>query len=192
TDYTLELRARKIAGREGFLVLFHNADDEDRTWWNLGGWENARHGLEIGRTLDPKSGSIETGRWYAIKVQVRGASVKCWLDDRLIHDVVSERRTTKSLHASATRDAANGDLVLKVVNVAPTPLETELVFEGAASLGTDARAIVLTGERPTDENTLDEPEKVAPKTERFDFRGPRARRVFPANSFTVLRIPFGK
>ena len=31
------------------------------------------------------------------------------------------------------------------VNVAPTPLETELVFEGAASLGTDARAIVLTG-----------------------------------------------
>ena len=30
TDYTLELKARKLAGHEGFLILFHINDDEDR------------------------------------------------------------------------------------------------------------------------------------------------------------------
>ena len=55
TDYTLELKARKISGREGFLILFHIDDDEDRVWWNIGGWNNTQHGVELGETLDGKS-----------------------------------------------------------------------------------------------------------------------------------------
>jgi alpha-L-arabinofuranosidase len=54
TDYTLSLKARKISGREGFLILFHIGQDEDRTWWNLGGWNNTQHAIELGETLDGK------------------------------------------------------------------------------------------------------------------------------------------
>ena len=40
TDYTLTLKARKISGAEGFLVLFRINGNDDRTWWNIGGWGN--------------------------------------------------------------------------------------------------------------------------------------------------------
>jgi serine/threonine protein kinase/DNA/RNA endonuclease YhcR with UshA esterase domain len=89
TDYTLELKARKISGQEGFLVLFHINEDGDRVWWNIGGWRNTQHAIELGETLDPKRGNIETGRWYDIKVELRGTRVKCWLDGKLVHGVDS-------------------------------------------------------------------------------------------------------
>src|SRR6185437_6426826 len=56
TDYTLTLKARKISGSEGFLVLFHITDDDDRTWWNIGGWNNTQNAIENGGTLDGKPG----------------------------------------------------------------------------------------------------------------------------------------
>ncbi|MCC6234425.1 MAG: DUF1080 domain-containing protein [Verrucomicrobiales bacterium] len=189
TDYTLELKARKLAGREGFLILFHNADDEDRTWWNLGGWENARHGVEIGRTLDPKSGHIETGRWYDVKVQIRGLHVTCWLDGVQIHDVQRTRQTFRTLFASATREDSTGDLILKVVNSSASSLDTEISLAGAKSRAARAQAIVLTSSDPKDENTLDEPTKVAPKTTLIDVpQGPWTH-TFPSHSLTILRVP---
>ncbi|MBL9138350.1 MAG: DUF1080 domain-containing protein [Verrucomicrobiales bacterium] len=189
TDYTFELKARKLAGREGFLVLFHNGDDEDRTWWNLGGWENQRHGVEMGGTHGAKSGSIETGRWYDIKIEVRGLAVKCWLDGQVVHDLKRERRTIHNLFASATRDEKSGDLILKVVNSAPSPLETQVDLLGSPRLASQGTAVVLTSANPKDENTLDEPTKVAPKTETMTIPGSRWTRAFPGNSLTVLRLP---
>src|SRR5207249_4986755 len=47
TDYTLSLKARKLGGQEGFLILFHLNGKEDRTWWNLGGWKNTQNALEL-------------------------------------------------------------------------------------------------------------------------------------------------
>ncbi len=91
TDYTLTLKARKISGREGFLILFHIGDDEERNWWNLGGWENREHAIELGETINPKGGRIETGRWYDIKVELRGHSIRCSLDGQVIHDVTHSR-----------------------------------------------------------------------------------------------------
>jgi hypothetical protein len=86
TDYTLELTARKLGGREGFMVFFHINSDRDRIWWNLGGWGNTQNGVEMGKTMDGKPGTIEEGHWYKIRIEVKAASVKCWLDGELIHD----------------------------------------------------------------------------------------------------------
>jgi len=36
--------------------------------------------------MDGKPGFIETGRWYDIRVQVKGTCIKCWLDGKLIHN----------------------------------------------------------------------------------------------------------
>jgi alpha-L-arabinofuranosidase len=60
-DYTLTLKARKIGGKEGFLILFHVANDEDRTWWNVGGWGNTQNAIEYGGTIDPKPGQSKPG-----------------------------------------------------------------------------------------------------------------------------------
>jgi len=51
------------------------------------------------------------------------------------------------------------------------------------------RAIVLSSASPLDENTLEEPTRVSPKTETVKFSGNTLKHTFPGNSFTVIRIP---
>jgi len=188
TDYTLTLKARKISGAEGFLVLFHIADDGDRNWWNIAGWGNTQNAVELDGVQDGKPGSVETNRWYDIKIEIKGQSVKCWLDGQLIHDIEKPALTTRRLYASATRDTASGDVIVKVVNTAPFPIETEISLGSVKKISGPGRAIVLTYDNPQDENSIDEPMKVSPKTGTFDVSSPDFRRTFPGNSFTVLRL----
>ena len=42
TDYTLTLKARKLGGNEGFLIIFNVQDENELMWWNLGGWGNTK------------------------------------------------------------------------------------------------------------------------------------------------------
>lgn len=189
TDYTLTLKARKLGGREGFLILFHIAADEDRTWWNIGGWGNTQDAIENGTTIDAKPGQVETGRWYDIKVEVTGKHVQCYLDGQLIHDVDYETDDqVNALYACASRDDQSGDVIVKVVNANSDPLETGLEFAGAKNLSGKGEAIVLTSENSTDENSLDNPARVSPRTEPVEFSGTGLTRVFPGNSLTVLRL----
>jgi alpha-L-arabinofuranosidase len=190
TDYTLTLKARKISGAEGFMVLFRIGGDEDRTWWNIGGWRNTANGVQSGETFDSKPGQIETGRWYDIKVVVSGKNVKCYLDGQLIHDVNFDvGGKVASLYAVAATDKKTGDVIVKVVNANPQPLETEVDLSGAKNLTGQGTATVLTSGSGTDENSLAEPTKVSPKTETVKFSGTTLTRSFPGNSFTVLRLP---
>lgn len=187
TDYTLELKARKISGREGFLILFHVKDDEDRNWWNIAGWNNTQHGVELGETLDGKRGSVETGRWYDIKVEVTGPSVKCSLDGRVVHDLKNSLATMRGLFASATRDNKSNEVIIKVVNAAAGPTETEVRLAGINQVAGEAQVIVLTSADPRDENTLDEPLKVSPQPQTLKLSGPKFTHTFPGNSLTVIR-----
>jgi alpha-L-arabinofuranosidase len=188
TDYTLTLKARKISGAEGFLILFRINGNEDRTWWNIGGWNNTQNGIESGGTLDAKPGHIDTGRWYDIKLTVSGKNVKCWLDGQLVHDLDYDAGgKINSLYAVSATDGKTGDLIVKVVNADTQPLETKVDFSGV-SLSGQGTAIVLTSENGADENSLDEPAKVSPKTEPVSFTGTSLKRSFPGNSFTVLRL----
>jgi BNR repeat-containing family member/Domain of Unknown Function (DUF1080) len=85
SDYTLTLKARKLGGKEGFLIIFGSPGDDTKSWWNLGGWGNTAHGLEFpGGSAPHVPGKIETGRWYDIRVEVRGPTVKCYLDGKLV------------------------------------------------------------------------------------------------------------
>ncbi len=189
TDYTMELKARKSSGREGFLVLFHINDDEDRNWWNIAGWNNTQHALELGETLDGKRGNVETDHWYDIKVEVKGAAVKCWLDGRLVHDLKNTLATTRGLFASASKENQTGEVILKVVNAASNATETDINLAGLTSLPAEVRAIVLTSDNATDENSLEEPLKVSPKPITIKAGSPTLRHTFPGNSLTVLRLP---
>ncbi len=189
TDYTLTLKARKLSGAEGFLILFRIRGDEDRTWWNIGGWNNTADAIESGGTLDSKPSRIEAGRWYDLKLTVRGRNVQCWIDGEKIHDLdLDTGGKVMSLYAAASFEQASGDLIVKVVNASATPVETELDLAGARSLSGKASAAVLTSGSGTDENTIEDPMKVSPKTESLSFMGTELRRSFPGNSLTILRF----
>ena len=193
TDYTLTLKARKISGAEGFLILFHIAHDDDSLWWNIGGLNNSDDSIENGGRIDSKHSEVETGRWYDLKLTVSGRNVKCWLNGQLVHDVDYESSSKiTSIYATAAGENMTGDVIVKVVNVNADPIDTRLILAGANHLTGLGTATVLTSENATDENSLAEPTKVSPKTETLSFTGATLKRSFPGNSFTVLRIPSNK
>jgi alpha-L-arabinofuranosidase len=192
TDYTLSLKARKIGGKEGFLILFHVQDDANFVWWNLGGWGNAEHGLEqsaggsklaLGRHVP---GSIESGRWYDIRIEVQSKNIKCYLDGKLIHD--AEIAAPKPLYAVSGLTKNKDEVIVKVVNAAAAAYNVELNLSGAKSVEPALTRILLMSDKATDENSLDQPTKVAPMTEQLPIAGSKARVRFPGNSVSVLRL----
>ncbi|MCX7597978.1 MAG: alpha-L-arabinofuranosidase [Armatimonadetes bacterium] len=191
-DYTYSLKARKLDGAEGFLIMFGVRDDANWYWLNLGGWGNVRHGIEkcvsggkIPVGLWP-TGSIETGRWYDIRIELQGARIRCYLDGRLIIDVVDE--SPGPLSASATREEKTGEIILKVVNYSDREQEATIRLKGLTSVRADARAIILTASGPDAENSLDEPRRVAPVENSFRCPGPEFSYRFPSYSLSVLRL----
>ena len=87
SNYTLTLKARKLSGKEGFLILFGlpDVDSNIQSWWNLGGWANTQHALQVpGVAADRVRGRIENDRWYDIKVELAGNRVNAYLDGQLV------------------------------------------------------------------------------------------------------------
>lgn len=189
SDYTISLKARKIGGAEGFLIMFHVLDNDNFAWWNIGGWGNSRHAIEVasggGKAIlgNEVRGRVETGRWYDIRIETKGQTVKCFLDGKLIHQ--AEFTPSRPLYGVAGR-AKNGDVIVKAVNVTDEPYATELNIAGVDLIGTGT-ATVLTGGR-NDENSLEEPLKISPVTSRLEDIKTGSTHTFPAQSVTILRL----
>ena len=100
TEYTLELRAIKLAGDEAWDIVFGVIQDntpfikEDRETffdWNIGGWTNTRSALRkwVDGSAAEVNGSghtIETGKWYKIKIEVSPTKVVGYLDDEKVFE----------------------------------------------------------------------------------------------------------
>ncbi len=185
SDYTLSLKARKLGGNEGFLILFLNRGNE-KSWWNIGGWGNTAYGIEAeGITLDRVPGHIETGRWYDIRIEITGPRVRCYLDDQLIHDVT--RTAPKTLFAAAGRTDA-GEIILKLVNAGSQPQPVTLELRGAGRLAPAGKALVLASENPLEENSFAEPTRVSPRSETVTGVAETFPRQLPAHSVTILKL----
>ena len=192
TDYTLSLKARKLGGAEGFLIMFHVRDNDNWFWWNLGGWGNVRHALEKcsggGKSIvGPQvPGSIETGRWYDIRIELTGSRIRCYLDGRLITEATDSE--LRSLYATSSRDIATGEVIVKVVNYSDRSQRATVSLRGVRNVGSRGRAIVLTSASPDDENSFAEPTKVTAVERRFTCPGPTFSYAFAPYSVTVLRV----
>jgi len=193
TDYTYHLQARKLSGREGFLIAFHYRDDANLVWWNVGGWGNTYTALQIfhdgaAREAGRSPVTVETGRWYDVQVEVQGALIRCFLDGKLISEATDTPPPPPApLYAVASRALSSGDIILKVVNTSARAQRLEVDLQGAHNVAKTAAAEVLTGE-PGDVNSLEAPEKVAPQTTMLTGVGPTFLHEFPAHSVSVLRV----
>ena len=191
SNYTYTLKARKLGGAEGFLILIGVDKDNQKSWWNIGGWGNKQYGLEMPGVEEVKvDGSIETGRWYDIKVELKGGNIKCYLDGKLIHD--AQGKPLKALYASSALSKDGKEVILKVVNTSASELATDVTLNGVKDVAKKAKATVLTSADAMDENTLDAPKKVAPVQVTIDHAGQSFKHTFPGNSVTVLRLLVGK
>jgi alpha-L-arabinofuranosidase len=194
TDYTVTLRARKLDGNEGFILLWHSADGDNFRWWNLGGWGNTVSRCEVSESggREPYGPTVpftvETGRWYDLKLEVSGHTARGYVDSKLVMEATdTPRQPAAAAFASASYVNASGELIVKVVNTAVTPLEAEIHIQGANQVGA-GRAIVLTGD-PSAVNSIAHPDNVAPQEEAFANAAPSFTRTFAPYSVTLLRFP---
>ena len=190
TNYTFTLKARRLSGEEGFLVLVQAKDKDNYLWWNVGGWGNGQHALEIARgggreIIASKPGRLETGRWYDVKVEAGQERVRCWLDGRLIHDTAFPVMTP--LHATASYDQARREVIVKAANVAGQAVETEIVVEGLKA-SARGRAIELFAKDPWEENSMEEPRKIAPQERAVEVKDGRIKVRLPAWSVGIYRV----
>jgi alpha-L-arabinofuranosidase len=192
SNYSLRLKARKLGGAEGFLVMFRVQDPGNFYWWNLGGWANREHGIEkaVGGSkiqVGPHvPGRIETGRWYDIRIEVEGSRIRCYLDGKLVQDV--QDRGAPTLAAVAGRVEKTGEIVLKVVNGAETPRTLRIDLQGVRGLKPTARATLLTSGSMEDENSLAQPTKIAPVSRTISGIRPQFAYMLPARSLAILRL----
>ncbi|GAT63639.1 alpha-L-arabinofuranosidase C-terminal domain-containing protein [Paludibacter jiangxiensis] len=191
-NYTVTLKARKLSGENGFQIYFHNTGKGERIRWDIGGYNNTTNEMQIGLNAGSMKGSLEPGRWYDVKLEILDNAVKGYLDGKLVQEVSNGQLNTKSICASASRDDKSGDIIVKVVNTAAIAVKTTIALQGVTNITGTGTAIVLTSANALDENTLDAPTKVAPKTETVKFSGTKINRSFPANSLTILRLSNNK
>jgi alpha-N-arabinofuranosidase len=95
--------------------------------------------------------------------------------------------TVDPLYASASRDKATGDVILKLVNVTDEPIDSTIKIAGGGKIAKEVRKIVMSGER-RDQNSVEEPKKVAPRAETVSIGGPTFTLSLPARSICVLRL----
>ena len=189
--YTVKCRARKDSGAEGFLIIFNYVDEKNYCWANFGGWGNTQHAIEqIGgggkMQTATKKGSVETGRWYDITLQVAGDSVKAWLDKELVFDTVLKHDTSKGIFSSATIDDAAGELIVKVCNTSETPTTAHIALKNFTPAS--ARVIRLQSNDGMDENTLDHPTSIVPVEQELSPARDGLLLDIPAYSLNIIRI----
>lgn len=197
TNYTVTLRARKLGGSEGFIILWHSADGDNYRWWNLGGWGNTVSRCEVseggGREAYGPSTpfTVETGRWYDLKLEVNGRTARGYVDGKLVMEANdASHQPIPAAFASASYIDSTGELVVKVVNTAATPLDVAIDIKGARQVG-DGRAFVISGE-PAAVNSIAHPANVAPKEEPLTNTAASFTRTFAPCSVTLLRFPAKK
>ncbi len=196
-DYTVQLKARKTGGLEGFFI-FYSLDESGRNGYgvNIGGWNNqttAVQPMRGGRLTDVVSPrvrqSVDSNKWYDIKLVVKPLSATLYIDGK---------ETTVAKPAEPTRhfcqtgyDEQTSELIIKVVNGTDQPYHRSFTIEGAKSVMPTGRVVTLCG-NAQDENTFEQPTKLAPVETRFGKFGKLFEYEFAPMSFTIMRVNVNK
>ncbi|MBT0994194.1 Ig-like domain repeat protein [Cellulomonas sp. DKR-3] len=189
-DYTLELKATKTAGSEGFLVGFAATGSNNYYWWNVGGWNNTRQALQkaaggsANEVAAVENSSVVTGQEYDLKVVVDGRHIELYLDGELQMEYDDE--VPADVYQVVTRDISTGDVVVKVVNTSDTAQRTRIQTSDV-EVADEATAIEIVGQ-PGDTNTKANPEKLVPVERTISGVSQDFAYDFPAYSITFLRL----
>ncbi|WP_447007067.1 alpha-L-arabinofuranosidase C-terminal domain-containing protein [Saccharothrix isguenensis] len=188
-DYDLNVKATKQSGSEGFLVAFGVKDTGNYYWWNLGGWNNTQSAVEEAEgggksTLISDGTTIEAGRTYDLRIEVRGRQVRLFLDGQKWGEFTDDK-VAEPFRQVVTRDQSTGELIVKVVNAQADAARTKIDLGRHTKVRPIARATVLRG-GPDDVNTeFDQPVRAAETKVKVSNS---FTHTFPPHSVTFLRI----
>ena len=196
-DYTLTLKARKVKGDEGFAVGFYVNTGEDNYRWNIGGWGNTGHAVQYFGTgtedvCKRVKGKIETGRWYDIKIETSGSHIKCYLDGELVHDFTLQEKPRLKMYATAGISKNKDEVIIKVVNPLETGKGAKINLKGISGVQPEGEVLLLTSASLDDENSFDNPVKVAPKKIKIENASGEFIYQCPANSLSIIKLKINR
>lgn len=189
-NYTFEVTATKKSGNEAFLIMFGEKNGKFY-WWNIGGWGNTQSCIEKG-TADARSIvseskpiNIVTDKPYAIKVEVHGDTIKCYMDGQLIH-TLHDPQSFDPVFAHVGETDSN-EVIVKLVNTTDKPQEVAINLKGV-NVESSAKAVILSDPNKMAENTFANPNAVAPKEKTVSNVSSNFVYKTEANSVTIMRM----
>ncbi len=188
-NYTIEVDATKTGGDEGFLIAFNIHDSQNYVWWNLGGWGNTQHAVEVCKggtknTVASTAGRLVTGQTYHLKIEVQGASVKCYMDNSMMFSF--SLPVERKLYVSSTINDETGKLYLKIVNYYGDDQTADIVLKDYHV--TSGKLIQMTNSSNKAENTTDNPYNVQPVKLPLMANGSNFSINVPAYSFNIYEL----
>ena len=191
--FTLEMKARKTGGAEGFLVFFGMSRDGKQGYrFNIGGWGNHTTALQqlyaqgdqvVSRNIPH---TIEAGRWYDLRIELTPRVARLYVDGQLILE--NELQPVPQKFLASGYDEETGEVIVKFINSADEPQTIDFTLDGVSSVSPEGRAITLKADDLGDENSMDNPTRIVPVEEAFSGFGQTFSYTFPKYSFTILRI----
>lgn len=94
----------------------------------------------------------------------------------------------REVFSSVTRDSRSGIIFVKIVNTAGASQAVNIQIAGAKKIQAKGEAVVLAANALNDTNTIEQPEKVVPRTEKVDGLSRDFTRELPPYSVTVLKL----
>lgn len=190
-DFTLECKARRFGGREGFL-LYYGTDDKGTNGYmaNIGGGTNlstAVQRIENSSTVSTRvPQTLESNRWYSVKLVVTAYESKLYIDGKLL---LTHRPETLPLQfLSSGYDESAGELVLKFVNGSENTYRAGIQLKGATEVQKAGKVTTLSATNDREENTFESPQKIFPADSVFNGFGKDFNYQFAPFSYTILRI----
>lgn len=89
-DCKLRLKARRMGGREGFIVHVRHEGWDRTVMVNIGGWNNTQHAIEVRgyacfeKEVVTRPGTLENNRWYDLEITCAGNTVGVKLDGQVL------------------------------------------------------------------------------------------------------------
>jgi len=189
SEYTITLKARKTDGENGFQIYFHHQQGTNsRIRWDIGGYNNSINELKTFVNSESVPYKVEEGRWYDIRLEVSPLHIRGYIDGKLVQEFTGKNLNTKAVCASASQDAKTGDVIVKVVNSSEKAVPATINLKGIKNAAGKVDALLLTSDKGTDENTLDQSKKVAPREYKSVLKNGAIVEKLPANSLVIYRI----
>jgi alpha-L-arabinofuranosidase/enterochelin esterase-like enzyme len=97
-------------------------------------------------------------------------------------------RELREIFFCATRDSKSGIIYLKVVNAAGSAKRINIQISGTPKIEPEGEVVSLAASNLNDSNSIEQPQKIVPRTEKAGNLSAHFAREFPPHSITVLKL----
>jgi alpha-L-arabinofuranosidase len=198
SDYTMEVKARRTGGIEGFQVGVAGEDYKNYYRVNIGGWSNTATKLQkitegtaelVSNTAEGNINTdvhVKDNEWQDIKVVVTDDTITAYLDGELACSY-TKPKDYGTVYASSVYDESSDEIILKLVNTADADLKINVNINNVGYIAPDAEVTTMSAD-PDAVNTLENKEKIVPEEIVINNAGRSFIYDAAARSFSVIRL----